>query len=456
MTFRKQLTLTFTGLTTAVLIFMGVIIYLVAEQFTRRQYFQRLMDRGIVAAQMYLERDEFSSQRMQRIRRKFLQSLSEERFAIYDANQRLHVASDTTSLNIPASVFQQIRKDEQVEFWQNDLQGVGLWYKDNEGDFYVVVLAKDVTGTGKLRNLQEILLISVVVGCLIMMVAGHLFARKVLQPIVAIVQEVNKIRASNLHLRVKERETRDEIGELVNTFNQMLERLETSFYMQKSFIANASHELRNPLTAISGELEVTLMQDRSAAEYQASLQTLQKEVGRLEKLTTDLILLAQAGFDEQEVRQERVRLDEVLLEVIAELKSYLPHNQIQLDFLALPPDPDVLIVSGNRSFLQVAFKNVLENASKFSDNKPVQVSLSWSGSQVEVRVQDQGIGIPEAEISRVLEPFYRAQNARSRTGTGIGLTMAEKIIKLHGGYIQLTSRLQQGTTVTIILPKGNA
>ncbi|RNI28155.1 sensor histidine kinase [Rufibacter immobilis] len=452
MNFRKQLTLTFTGLTTAVLVITGLIIYLVSEQFTRRQYFQRLIDRGVVSAQMYLEQDEFTSQRMQKTQRKFFQSLSEETLAIFDQERQPHVVSDSLGYTIPDKIFHLIDKHGEVEFWLHGKQGIGIWYEDNEGDFYVIVMAKDLTGSEKLLNLKQIIIISVVLGCVVMALAGRFFARKVLQPIVAIVQEVNKIRAANLHLRVQERDTQDEIAELVNTFNQMLERLETSFYMQKSFIANASHELRNPITALSGELEVTLMQDRSPADYKASLQALQKETNRLEKLTTDLIMLAQTGFDEQEVRQERVRIDEVLLEVKAELNHALPQNQILLDLSSLPPNPEQLTVLGNRSFLQVAFKNVLENASKFSDHQPVQVSLYWQEQQVQVRVQDQGIGIPEEEIGRVMEPFYRAHNARSRKGTGIGLTMAEKILRLHGGRIELTSSQTQGTTVTMVLP----
>nr|WP_240337148.1 HAMP domain-containing sensor histidine kinase [Rufibacter sp. SYSU D00308] len=285
-----------------------------------------------------------------------------------------------------------------------------------------------------------------------MLVAGHFFARKVLQPIVSIVQEVNKIRAANLHLRVQERESRDEIGNLISTFNQMLERLETSFYMQKSFISNASHELRNPLTAIRGELEVTLLKDRSPEEYRASLETLQKETGRLEKLTSDLILLAQTGFDEQAVRQEEVRIDEVLLEVKANLDHQLPQNKNRLDLSGLPADPDLITVRGNRNLLQIAIKNVLENASKFSDHQEVVVGFTCQEQQVLVQVRDQGIGIPEQEVNRVLEPFYRAQNARSRTGTGIGLAMTEKIMRLHGGSIQIESTLQNGTTVTLTFP----
>ncbi|WP_210489194.1 sensor histidine kinase [Rufibacter aurantiacus] len=452
MNFRNQLTLIFTGLTTAVLIFMGLVIYFFAEQYTHRQYFQRLRDRGVISAQMYLERDELSAASMQKIQRKYLQSLARETLTIFDKNRQVLLSPDTDKPSVPSDVFDEIDQHQEAEFWQEDKQAVGLWYEDNQGNFYVIVSAMDVTGKSKLQNLQKVLLVSILVGMVIMAVAGHFFARKVLQPIVSIVQEVNKIRASNLHLRVKGRENRDEIGDLVSTFNQMLERLETSFYMQKSFIANASHELRNPLTAIRGELEVTLLKDRTPEEYKQSLETLQKETDRLEKLTSDLILLAQTGFDEEAVRQEQVRIDEVLLEVKTDLRQQLPQKQIQLDLSNLPENPELITVLGNRNLLQIAFKNVLENASKFSDHQPVLVSLKCEERQVAVLVKDQGIGIPEQELNRVMEPFYRAQNARSRTGSGIGLAMTEKIMRLHGGSIKMESTLQKGTTVTLLFP----
>ncbi|WP_210465183.1 sensor histidine kinase [Rufibacter roseolus] len=452
MNFRNQLTLIFTGLTTAVLIFMGLIIYFFAEQYTHRQYFQRLRDRGVISAQMYLERDELSAASMQKIQRKYLQSLARETLTIFDKNRQVLLSPDTDKPSVQSDVFDEIDQHQEAEFWQEDKQAVGLWYEDNQGNFYVIVSAMDVTGKSKLQNLQKVLLVSILVGMVIMAVAGHFFARKVLQPIVSIVQEVNKIRASNLHLRVKGRENRDEIGDLVSTFNQMLERLETSFYMQKSFIANASHELRNPLTAIRGELEVTLLKDRTPEEYKQSLETLQKETDRLEKLTSDLILLAQTGFDEEAVRQEQVRIDEVLLEVKTDLRQQLPQNQIQLDLSNLPENPELITVLGNRNLLQIALKNVLENASKFSDHQPVLVSLKCEEKQVAVLVKDQGIGIPEQELNRVMEPFYRAQNARARTGSGIGLAMTEKIMRLHGGSIKMESILQKGTSVTLLFP----
>jgi signal transduction histidine kinase len=369
---------------------------------------------------------------------------------IYDVDHKPTFLLDSSRMVAPPNIFEQIDKHQYVEFWAGNRQGVGFMYHDNEGDFYIIASAQDASGYSKLVNLRNVLIFSVLGSVLLVLGLGYFFARQVLQPIGDIVREVNQIRASNLHLRVKKRSSRDVIAQLNPTFNQMLERLELSFAMQKSFIANASHELRNPLTAISGEIEVALMKDRNVEEYKQSLQTLQKETDRLGKLTSDLITLAQTGFDEQEVRKSTVRLDELLLEVKQKMESQQPGVcRLHLVMQNLPDIPEKMAVPGNRNLLRIALQNVLENALKFSDQGPVEATFSYHDSGMAIVVKDVGIGIPAEEISYVFQPFYRARNARARQGTGIGLSLTEKIMKLHDGQISLRSDQHKGTEVTL-------
>lgn len=453
MTFRTRLTFTFSLLTTAVLVTLSLIVYFQAKQFTHKQFFNRLRERGIVTAQLYLERDELSTNSLNKIQLKYLEKLNSEVLDIYDTNLRPRYLLDSSQMVAPPHIFSLISKHKYVEFWSGERQGVGFLYKDNQGDFYIIASAQDVSGQSKLVNLQRILITGVLGSLLVVLLLGYFFARQMLGPIGDIVREVNNIRASNLHLRVKERSSRDEIAQLTQTFNQMLDRLETSFEMQKSFIANASHELRNPLTAISGEIEVALLKDRSPDQYKASLQTLQNETDRLAKLTSDLITLAQTGFDDREIQREKVRLDEVVLDVKSELDRQLPGNKITLDLDNLPAEADLLSVSGSRNLLKIAITNLLDNAVKFSDNGLVVLKLTANQHRVLVSVQDQGMGIPEEEQKYIFQPFYRARNARSHKGTGIGLSMTEKIVKLHQGKMKVDSARGKGTTVTLKFPK---
>ncbi|MBK0403835.1 HAMP domain-containing histidine kinase [Adhaeribacter sp. BT258] len=450
MTFRSRLTLAFSLLIAAVLIAVCTFVYFQAKDFTHRQFFQRLYERGLITGQLFLERDELSAKSMDKVRQKYLNKLNEEVLTVYNSDLQPRFLLDSSNAGAPTQLLEQIRKDKYVEFWEGDRQVVGFFYHDNEGNFFIIASAKDATGLEKLANLKNAMIFSVLGSLLLVLTLGYFLSQQVLRPIREIVSEVNKIRASNLHLRVKGRSSKDEIAELTQTFNQMLERLELSFEMQKSFIANASHELRNPLTAISGEIEVALLKDRSVPEYKTSLQTLQNETNRLQKLTSDLITLAQTGFDEQEIQRESVRLDELLLEVKQELESPQTGNsRIRLHLENLPDFPEKLTVPGNRNLLKIALQNILENALKFSDQAPVAVTFSYQNSGISITVKDSGIGIPAEEISYVFQPFYRAQNARSRQGTGIGLSLTDKIMKLHHGQITIESHQHKGTTVTV-------
>ena len=288
---------------------------------------------------------------------------------------------------------------------------MGVQYNDNQGQFYVLVSAIDRYGQSKLDNLQRVLIICFVSSIGFVLLLGWVFAGQVLRPIGEIVLEANNIRASNLHMRVRQRSSRDEIAALTRTLNQMLDRLETSFEMQKNFISNASHELRNPLTAISGEIEVTLLKERTPAEYVASLETLQKETERLEKLTSDLLGLAQTGFDEAEMEREELRLDELLLECLHELQQTNQDYKIKLHLEEMPESAEGLTLEGNSSLLKMALSNVIENACKFSNNQQVNVWLKADGGALSVKVKDVGIGIPEEDQKNIFHAFYRASNA---------------------------------------------
>ncbi|MDX5438524.1 MAG: HAMP domain-containing histidine kinase, partial [Pontibacter sp.] len=324
-----------------------------------------------------------------------------------------------------------------IEFVTDNRQWVGAKVDDNQGQFYVLVSAEDLYGVSKLRNLRQVLFISFLGSLVLVVIGGYVFTGHVVQPIHDIVEEVNKIRASNLHLRLKEKEGKDEISNLINTFNQMLSRLEMSFDMQKNFISNASHELRNPLTAISGEIEVALLKRREPEEYIASLQNMQRETERLEKLTSDLLGLAQTGFDRENMSEERLRIDEVLIECLSEVRNAYPEHSIDLDMQYMPAETEALETNGNRSLLQIAITNVIENAVKFSDGNGVKVYLTAEAQRVKLVVEDKGMGIPAQDLPHIFQTFYRATTARGHKGTGIGLSLTEKIMKLHDGNIEV-------------------
>lgn len=452
MTFRTKLALSFTLLFAAIFCITGIVVYYFSERYTKNEFHERLHDRAHIAAQLYLDEDELSPKMMQRVREQYTKSLPEEQVHIYDSSRLPAFKLGEVDLVGLDDNFDRLDEKGFIEFTTNKRQWVGWKFDDNQGQFYVLVSAEDLYGQSKLVNLGRVLLISFLGSLALVIMGGRVFTRQVVQPINDIVWEVNKIRASNLHLRLKEKGRRDEIGNLVHTFNKMLNRLEMSFEMRKNFISNASHELRNPITAISGEIEVTLSKKRSPEEYIQSLESMQRETERLKKLTCDLLGLAQTGFDGDTMPEEQLRIDEILMECLSDVRFAYPEQAINLDLQQMPSEAGALEISGNKSLLQIAVTNILENAIKFSNGDEVTVYLAANEQGAKLIVKDKGIGIPEQEQPHIFQTFYRATNARSHQGSGIGLSLTEKIMKLHDGNVEVASAEGSGTQVTLYFP----
>jgi signal transduction histidine kinase len=231
--------------------------------------------------------------------------------------------------------------------------------------------------------------------------------------------------------------------------NQMLDRLEHSFDMQENFISNASHELKNPLTAIMGEAEISLSKTRSIDQYIISLQKINDEAERLDIITRNLLNLAQADFEITEQNREEIRIDELLYEIDEYFGKSKYLNRIVFHIADLQETSKSFTVHGILYLLQIALTNVLENALKFSMDQPVDISLKEENRTIILTVSDKGIGIPENERKNLFQPFFRATNAYTYKGSGIGLALAYKIIRLHGGTIDIHSAPELGTSVEI-------
>ncbi len=452
MKLRNKLTLVFVLLTAMLQLLAFFLIFHFARQYTEKEFYLRLHQRATIAAQTFLEEDEMNIDIYEEIRNIHLQTLPGEKEVIYPFDMQDNPLDPKIERKLPEGFIEKIIRNEYAETKVGDTYYTGLFYHDNEGDFIVVLSARDLYGVGKLVNLRKILVICFFVSLIITWLLGRYLALHALSPISKIVHQVNAISATNLHLRLDEGKSNDEISELAVTFNNMLDRLETSFELQSNFVNNASHELRNPLTAILGQIEVALNKERPAASYISLLKGIESEALRLDTLVNGLLRLAQTDYDNKGLLVTPIRVDEVLVEIKKGINTANPENQIHLDFKDLPENECGLIVMGNRQLLEVAFHNILDNACKFSDNQEVKVRLLANADHLHILISDKGIGIPPNELKSIYEPFFRGSNARGIEGFGFGLPLAYRIVKMHHGQLRVTSQVGKGTIVKIIIP----
>ncbi|MEB0248849.1 HAMP domain-containing sensor histidine kinase, partial [Mucilaginibacter sp. 5B2] len=254
------------------------------------------------------------------------------------------------------------------------------------------------------------------------------------------------------HMRLDDVKGKDEIAELVLTFNNMLTRLETAFETQNNFVSNASHELRTPLAIISGETQLLLMGNKVTEDGREAVNTILAQAEKLGHILASLLGLAQTGFDGKKQNWTKIRVDELVMDVADSVKKIDRNSVIDVDFSSLPNDENLLYTEGNVNLLQLAVSNIVLNACKYSNNRPVNVQVTAQDGCIIIKVSDKGIGIPEQEQQHIFEPFFRASNTGEFKGHGIGLPLTLNIIRLHKGTIGIRSEEQVGTEIQIILP----
>jgi signal transduction histidine kinase len=367
-------------------------------------------------------------------------------------NQEVYSTDEDEIIQASQDILNQARLEGEVRFSRGDFEVVGVPYIDQFNRFVVFTAAYDIYGVSKLRNLRIILIAVFFSSILIVLLMGWIYAGKALHPMSKVVDQVRNISVRNLHTRVDEGNQKDEIAQLAKTFNSMLSRLETAFSLQKMFVSNASHELRNPLTVISSQLEVTLLKERSVADYKQTLVSVLEDIKNLSQTLKRLLALAQISVEEARLKLSRHRIDDVLWQCRDELLRQHPHYQVKLDMSALPEDEEQLYLQLDEHMLKMACLNLMENACKFSSDQQVTVSLWADEHQVSVKFADKGMGIAPEDLPRIFEPFFRSSHATAIKGQGIGLSIVDRIIKLHSASLQIYSQLNEGTTIEVVFP----
>ena len=296
-----------------------------------------------------------------------------------------------------------------------------------------------------------VLLLATPVFLLLAALGGYWMSRRALVPVDEITAAARSISAENLSRRLTVPRTGDELERLAGTLNEMLERLDGAFRRVMQFTADASHELRTPVSVIRTGAELTLRKPRSEAEYRESVSQILQESEKVSQLIEQLMDLARADSGAVALRLVPIRLSEVLRRSLDQAKILAAAKQISiLETLSSEP----IRVRGDATSLERLFLILLDNAVKYTPGGgKIEVQLRADGRMAVVSVRDTGIGIDAGDIPHIFERFFRADKARSRElgGTGLGLCIGRWIAEAHGGEIRVTSELGKGSTFDVHL-----
>ena len=325
----------------------------------------------------------------------------------------------------------------------------------HEGKISIIEIAttKDILTT-TLENILYILGFILPIILILSVIGGNFLIYKSFLPIENILSQLKKINANDLSARLNSSKNEDEINQLVNEVNSLLKRLETSFEKISQFSSDASHELKTPLTIIRGEIEIALRKERSIDEYKDALNSSLNEIIIIEQTINDLLFLAKNEKDLIIEKQENFYFDEIVDESINETKNFAKLHQIDIKLIV----EDTIEFNGYSNLLKIAIKNILKNAIQFSyKNSQVIVKNYKKDDFFNISVQDFGIGIEKNEQIKIFEKFYRTDKSRNKNsgGTGLGMSILKKIVDIHGGIINIESKEDFGTTITISFPIKN-
>jgi len=435
------------------MIIASIAIFLSSANFRSEDFYNRLMDKARSTANLLFNTDGVDANRILRIENNSPVFVQNEKIIILNfKNDTVYNSDENSDIVIKNNYLDRVRMGYNIGYKQDPYTVLGTLYYTKYDRFVIIAAAIDAEGSAHLEKLKIILIIVCLISLLLFFIAGWFYSGRALKPISDVVKKVEDISITSLNLRVLEGNGTDEIGRLAKTFNKMLERLETSFGMQKNFIANASHELRTPLTSINGQLEVLMMKDRSTAEYKSALGSVLDDIKSLIDLSNRLLMIARTSAEDPVHFNKKIRIDEILWQVQEEITRFNKGYRINISMDDSLTDSDQMIVVGDDSLLKIAVSNLIDNACKYSSDHTVDIRFRHIEKFIEVVFEDRGIGISEGDHQKIFEPFYRGANTISFSGTGIGLPLVDQIIKNHNGTVKLVSQIGKGTVVTVLLP----
>ncbi|MGC1390724.1 MAG: HAMP domain-containing sensor histidine kinase [Bacteroidales bacterium] len=453
MQIRTRLTLQFLLIGGVIMIIASVAIFLSSAKFRRLDFFSHLSEKAKSTANLLFNTDKADANRILTIESEKPVFLQNEKIIILNyKNDTVYNSDENSDIKIKNNFIERVRQGYDITYKQDSYDVLITLYYTKYDRFVVVAAATDTEGDLRLEKLKILLIVVCLISLLLFSIAGWFYSGRALKPISDVVKKVEDISITSLNLRVFEGNGNDEIGKLAKTFNKMLERLETSFAMQKNFIANASHELRTPLTSINGQLEVLMLKDRSTTEYKAALGSVLDDIKSLIVLSNRLLLIARTSAEGPVNFNKKIRIDEILWQVQEEMKRFYSDYNLHISIDNSLTDSEQMIIVGDENLLKVAVSNIIDNACKYSTDHTVNIKLMHIEKFIKIVFEDKGIGIPEADLNKVFEPFYRGVNTISISGTGIGLPLVNQIIKNHNGTMNLSSEIGKGTVVTVLLP----
>jgi signal transduction histidine kinase len=448
MNFKIRSAILFTAWVAIILLASYIAIYIQYADFKKDEFYLRLEQKAVGTYKLFTEDKEVEKENDE-----FLNDLGNEKVLIFDEDHKLIFSSvDDKAISYSEELLNSIKQEKIIRYSNADEEVIGMLVSYKGKRALVLASANDLFGKTKLQNLFYILLFSYFGALFITAFLSYFYVKQSFAPVDVLSKQITRIRQNRLNERVPVNKSHDELNQLATNFNKMLERIESAFNVQRSFIQHASHELRTPLANLITSCEAALKKELTVGEYRELIESLNEEHRNLVELTNALLLLSKYEEQSDELQMPDVRTDEILFATIDEVQTLYPDYIFHFKFNELPQNENDVMVKGNEVLLKTAIGNLLRNACKYSDNKQINILLSVQSESVCIEFENTGETLDENEFEQVMEPFFRGKNSVKQKGYGLGLSIVKRVVELHKG--KLTYQKQNNLNLFILqLPR---
>ena len=453
-----RFTALFTIYVTGILAIASISVYLFFIQYAKEDHFSQLRSEAVRISGL-MQNKNVSERRelIQQLLEKSTFGFSKEQWSLFDsAGQVIHTNSITAVHAMDENMQSRILKASAYELTYQTPEGDdNLTIYIPETNEYLQVIAPDNIGALKSGHLQSVLFFVFIGGMLLTLLVSILFVSQSLEPLVSLSSQMQRTTELNLTERIDEGKGNTGINLIARHYNAMMQRLNSAFESQKSFVHHASHELRTPLATMLSQTEAALRKDLNAAEYKQLLLSLKEDQSGLIDLTNSLLLLSQYEKIQTARKWPLARIDEVVFDSISDAKKMLTGIDIRLQFNIKPDQENLLFIHANEALLKVAISNLLKNAWQYSADKHVVVSIEVKPANlICIHVDNQGKPIEDLEVEKLKIPFFRGSNSASIKGFGLGLSIVQRVVLLHHGFLDYSRHKPSTNRFTISFQSG--
>lgn len=444
--------LNYSILTAGILFMFAYLLYVVSEKNREDEFNDRLGYKVIWRSEFIFDA-RISNEKIRELHQRNQKLLNEADISVYNSRKQLTFTDIPPLKSNEKYLDKIIRSSKNRIFWQQgNRQYIAIKFKSSGEDYYIIGSAVDVTGNAHISEFKKDIMIIYICSIIVIFIIGFLFSYYTLKPLKDIILQIRDISEHNLNKRLDIPKAKDEIYELTETFNSTFNRLEKSFNNHKQFVTTITHEFRTPLSTLIAELELAKELNVTLDDYKLSIDNALQDANDASELSSALLDFARASYDISQISFSNLRLDEILAEAKLGLLQKNGNYKIGINYISNDEEESSYDGYGNPYLLQVAFSNLMENACKYSQDKSCRVEIEAKSQSIKIRFIDHGIGISEEDLSKIFELFYRGSNKSFEKGNGIGLSIVKRIVEIHGGTIEVDSKVFKGSIFTINFP----